>query len=96
MGVPTVGDRVWAARKFSGLMQKELADRCDRVLMTVSRWECGRTEPSADDLDAVAEATAVPFLWLSRGRGESPCAELAELRAKKRKAAERARRRAAA
>lgn len=43
-------------RLHRGLSQKQLADRLESDVMTVSRWELGKTAISTDALAALAEA----------------------------------------
>jgi transcriptional regulator with XRE-family HTH domain len=43
-------------RLAKGLSQKQLADRLESDVMTVSRWELGKTAISTDALAALAEA----------------------------------------
>ncbi|MCK1367658.1 helix-turn-helix transcriptional regulator [Bradyrhizobium sp. 62] len=43
-------------RQAKGLSQKQLADRLESDVMTVSRWELGKTAISTDALAALAEA----------------------------------------
>jgi transcriptional regulator with XRE-family HTH domain len=43
-------------RLHHGLSQKQLADRLESDVMTVSRWELGKTAISTDALAALAEA----------------------------------------
>lgn len=43
-------------REARGLSQKQLADRLECDVMTVSRWELGKTALSTDALSAISEA----------------------------------------
>jgi transcriptional regulator with XRE-family HTH domain len=43
-------------RQAKSLSQKQLADRLESDVMTVSRWELGKTAISTDALAALAEA----------------------------------------
>lgn len=43
-------------REAKGLTQKQLAERLEADVMTVSRWELGRVAISTDALAALAEA----------------------------------------
>lgn len=43
-------------RQYKGLSQKQLAERLESDVMTVSRWELGKTAISTDALAALAEA----------------------------------------
>lgn len=52
-------------REAKGLTQKQLADRLGSDVMTVSRWELGKTALSTDALAAVSEA-----LWGDLGEPE--------------------------
>lgn len=48
-------ERLKDARKNEGLTQKELALRIGRTDDCIHDWECGRSEPSIDDIIAIAQ-----------------------------------------
>lgn len=52
-----VGGRLRAARRGSGLTQKQLAKELGVEAITVSRWERGATSPSLPRLRRIAELT---------------------------------------
>lgn len=49
-----------AARKRRGLTQEQLAEQSDVGRSTIIRWENGQTEPSREQLHAVAAVLDVP------------------------------------
>ena len=63
----TLADRMRAARVLANLSQGELADRLGVGLATIQRREYGRSQPSAEALIALAQATGVPLAWLVDG-----------------------------
>lgn len=68
--------RVDGARQAAELTQQEVADAVGVVVMTVSRWCRGATEPSADDIAKLADALGVSRSWLAWGDG-APSADKA-------------------
>jgi transcriptional regulator with XRE-family HTH domain len=52
-------------REAKGLTQKQLAERLGSDVMTISRWELGKTAISTDALAAISEA-----LWGDLGEPE--------------------------
>lgn len=52
-----IGDRIASARRFAGLTQAELGEKCGAHLQTVSKWERGMHMPTADDIVNIAKAT---------------------------------------
>lgn len=61
----TVGSRIRAARKAAKLSQEALAERLGYAegqgQTTISSWERGRTEPTREDVQAIADALHVPL-----------------------------------
>jgi excisionase family DNA binding protein len=54
--MPYIPERLWKARKEAGLTQEELAVRLMKSPATISKWEHGRTEPSSEDIEQLADA----------------------------------------
>lgn len=69
MTIPTwtLQDRIRKAREHAGLKQAALAEMIPVARNTLSRWESGAFKPSSDDLDRLAEITAVDRTWLETG-----------------------------
>lgn len=69
MTIPTwtLQDRIRKAREHAGLKQAALAEMIPVARNTLSRWESGAFKPSGDDLDRLAEITAVDRAWLETG-----------------------------
>ena len=65
MTIPTwtLQDRIRKAREHAGLKQAALAEMIPVARNTLSRWESGAFKPSSDDLDRLAEITAVDRTW---------------------------------
>ena len=53
-------DNLKALRKARGLSQQELAEKCNVVRQTVSKWEQGLSVPDSQMLLALAEVLQVP------------------------------------
>ena len=51
-----LGDNIRAHRRALGMSQEELAPRCYVSRPSISNWECGKTQPSAEDLALLAAA----------------------------------------
>lgn len=51
-----IGKRIETARKARGWSQQRLADEVGKQQTTISSWERGRTEPTRDDVNRIAEA----------------------------------------
>ncbi|HEY0696414.1 MAG TPA: helix-turn-helix transcriptional regulator [Micromonospora sp.] len=62
--------RIEGARKAAGLTQQKLANHVGVVVMTVSRWCRGETEPGAEELALLADALGVSRSWLAWGDGQ--------------------------
>lgn len=45
-----LGDNIRAHRRALGMSQEELARACYVSRPSISNWECGKTQPSAEDL----------------------------------------------
>ena len=50
-----IGERIKAARKAAGLSQTELANRLNKTLRTVQKYESGEIEPSIAMINAMAK-----------------------------------------
>jgi transcriptional regulator with XRE-family HTH domain len=63
----TIGDRIRKARSEVALGQHELAERLGVSAKTVTRWEAGVTQPTAETLTRIADVTQVDPAWLLVG-----------------------------
>lgn len=61
-----VGARIRLARRANGLSRLELASLLDDTTVHISRWELGRHEPNAFNLQRLSEVLEVP-LWFFFG-----------------------------
>ena len=50
-----IGERIKAARKAAHLSQTELAQRLDKTMRTVQKYESGEIEPSIAMINAIAK-----------------------------------------
>jgi transcriptional regulator with XRE-family HTH domain len=66
---PAFGERLAAARRQTGLTQRELAGRAGVTLNSIWRYETGRRPDDYDVLARLAEAVAVTVEFLLRGGG---------------------------
>jgi phage repressor protein C with HTH and peptisase S24 domain len=64
-----IGKRIAYARDQAGLTQTALGKQLGLTRSAVSQWESEDTEPSAENLRAIAVATNVNYDWLATGRG---------------------------
>jgi transcriptional regulator with XRE-family HTH domain len=64
-----IGHRIRGSRESKGISQGELARRLGVSQPSVSDWENGKSEPSVDNLRALAVELDVWFEWLATGRG---------------------------
>lgn len=64
----SLGARIRKARTSAKLTQAQVAENCRKTLQTVSGWERGLYEPSADDLTTIAQLTNVSIDWLLSGQ----------------------------
>lgn len=64
-----IGARITAARERTGLNMTELANELGVSRSAVSQWESEYTEPSAENLRAIAVRTGVNYDWLATDRG---------------------------
>ncbi len=64
-----IGHRIKASRESKNISQGELARRLGVSQPSVSDWENGKSEPSVDNLRALAVELDVWFEWLTTGRG---------------------------
>lgn len=71
----TRGQRIKAARKNSGLTQKELGSRLGVAYQTVAQWENDLRNPKYETVQRIADALGVPesYFW-----GSSPFSSLDE------------------
>lgn len=60
----TIGLRIKEARNDAGVSQEALADALEISQGAVSQWERGDTNPSADQIPAIALALGVTPNWL--------------------------------
>lgn len=65
-----IGTRIRESRERKTLSQSELARRLGVSQPAVSDWENGKTEPSVDNLRALAVELDVWFEWIVTGRGQ--------------------------
>lgn len=68
-GMTTMGERIKAARKASGLTQSQVADACDVTKGAVSQWEKDGTVPELKSFLKFCQKTraAADFILLGRG-----------------------------
>ena len=57
-----IGDNIKKFRTEKGMTQKELADKIDRSLRMVQKYESGEVEPSIEVLNEIATILDVEFL----------------------------------
>ena len=67
--VATFGDRVAAAREYSGMTQSILAKRLGVRVSTIRDWEEDLSEPRANRLSHLAGLLNVSMMWLINGEG---------------------------
>lgn len=67
----TFGTRLRACRERAGLSQEQVAEAIGVHLMTVSRYERGRQDPSTRVLVALSALFDVSIDWLLREHGEA-------------------------
>lgn len=77
----TFQDRLKKSREFSGLTQRQLAEKLDVSIGSVRRWEEGTRNPRPKMMEAIAEVTGVSLEWLLHGNeGEEEKEPPVELR----------------
>lgn len=59
-----IGARIATARKAAGWSQDRLSKAVGQAQTTISSWERGRTEPTRDDVQRVAEALGIDVAML--------------------------------
>ena len=64
-----IGHRIKEAREGKRISQGELARRLGVSQPSISDWENGKTEPSVENMRALAVELEVWFEWLATGRG---------------------------
>ncbi len=52
----SIGQRIKEARQSRGVSQGRLAERINQAQTTISSWERGRTEPTREDVQRIADA----------------------------------------
>jgi transcriptional regulator with XRE-family HTH domain len=62
----TIGIQIRVARKTASLTQQQLAERIDRDVKSISRWENGHRPPDLNELLLLADAIGVPLADLVR------------------------------
>jgi transcriptional regulator with XRE-family HTH domain len=70
MSSVNLSDRLRAARKHARLTQAQLGEELGQSKQSVSGYETGRTEPSREKLQQIAELTEVNKSWLFTGEGD--------------------------
>lgn len=63
-------DKLTSLREQNGLSQTELAERVHVTRQAVSRWECGKSSPSNETLNALAKLYGVPLSFLLDNEAE--------------------------
>jgi transcriptional regulator with XRE-family HTH domain len=69
---PTLGQRIKAARKASGIKQRAIAREFDVDHTTVFRWERDQSFPGMERLDRMAELFKCSRAYLVLGEGAAP------------------------
>lgn len=59
-----IGERISLARRNAGWSQAKLAKEVGQAQTTISSWERGRTEPTREDVQRVADALSIDLLEL--------------------------------
>lgn len=67
-----VGDRIRIARDSRGLSQGDLGELIGKGQTTVSSWERGRTEPTRDDVQRIADKLRLPLSDIEGTGEDSP------------------------
>lgn len=63
-----IGDRIRLARSTARLDAKEIAHALGLSTSAVTSWERGRTQPSLERIEQLAELLDVDVVWLAFGR----------------------------
>ena len=71
LATATLAERIRTARTLAGLSQEDLAAKGLGIL-SVSRWERGKSIPRVRNLGALSRALGVSILWLTTGTGPGP------------------------
>jgi len=66
------GGRLRRLRESAGLIQERLADQLGVATQTVRNWEVGRTEPSFEHKQQIAELYEIPLVELMGRNDEAP------------------------
>lgn len=72
-------ERLREARKQRGISQTEVAERLGVARQTVSRWECGESDPTLENLRGLADVYGMTVDALLNGAPESGEPEPAEV-----------------
>lgn len=70
-----VGGRIKELRKKAGLTQQQLADKIGITYIQVGRYETGKSNPSADVLQKIADNLGTTGDFLMNGGNESQLAD---------------------
>src|SRR5947207_13825490 len=60
------GDRVKQARELRGLTQAQLAERTNVTQATIAHIEAGRSQPSEENINAIAMVTGFPLSFFKQ------------------------------
>lgn len=72
LGMPTLGKRIYRARKRLDLTQDELGQVFGITGQAVSQWERDKERPDPAKLPKLRNALKVTYSWLLEGSGEPP------------------------
>ena len=67
--VDSLSERIRTARNRKGPTGKELAKMLGVSESTIYNWQRGDSEPTVGQLQLIADAYAVDFVWLAAGEG---------------------------
>lgn len=65
-----LNQRIFKARSDAKMTQEQLANAVGKTRGAVAQWESGEVRPRHSTLQAIAEATGKPLIWLVNGVGE--------------------------
>lgn len=65
-----IAQRIKAARKLRHKSQEWLAEEIGLTQSSVSLWELGRTDPTEESMERIANALNINVQWLATGEGE--------------------------
>lgn len=72
LAMPTLGKRIFRARKRLGMTQDDLGKVFKITGQAVSQWERDKERPDPDKLPKLRDALKVTYFWLLEGSGEPP------------------------